>query len=113
MALGWILHMRICNQEIGVGDRYTVAPQLMPGEGWRVGGGGGGGLGSIRKQLPHADITFNLLMHRGKGVEAGICRLLRSRDRSFLHVLMPRRPGPFQQHSRQTERREPKSSYLP
>lgn len=33
MALGWILHMRICNQEIGVGDRYGVAPHLMPGEG--------------------------------------------------------------------------------
>lgn len=25
--------MRICNQEIGVGDRYGVAPCLMPGEG--------------------------------------------------------------------------------
>lgn len=49
--------MRICNQEIGVGDRYGVAPHLMPGEGGgRV--GGGGGLGSIRKQLPHADITL-------------------------------------------------------
>lgn len=36
--------------------------------------GGGGGLGSIRKRLPHADITFNLLMHRGKGVDASICR---------------------------------------
>lgn len=37
MALGWILHMRIRNQEIGVRDRYGVAPHLMPGE-----GGGGG-----------------------------------------------------------------------
>lgn len=31
---------------------------------------GRGGLGSIRKRLPHPDITFNLLMHRHKGVGA-------------------------------------------
>lgn len=73
-------------------------------------GGGGGGLGSIRKQLPHPDIAFNLLMHRRKGVEASICRLLRSRNRSFLHVLTPGCPEQFQQHSRQTDRKEPKSS---
>lgn len=58
-------------------------------------GGGGGGLGSIRKQLPHPDIAFNLLMHRRKGVEASICRLLRSRNRSFLHVLTPGCPEQF------------------
>lgn len=78
-----------------------------------MGGGGGGGLGSIRKQLLHPDIAFNLLMHQRKGVKASICRLLSSKNRYFLHALTPGCPSPFQQHSRQTERREPKSSYLP
>lgn len=36
------------------------------------------GLGSIRKRLPRPDITFNLLMHRHKGV--GALRLSASKE---------------------------------
>lgn len=36
MALGRILHIRICNQEIGVRDRYSAAPHLMAERGVEI-----------------------------------------------------------------------------
>lgn len=113
MALGRNLHIRICNQEIGVRDRYGGAPHLKAASGVEVVCVGGGGLGSIRKQLPHPDITFNLLMHQHKDVGPSICRPQRGKNRSFLHVSTPACPAPFQQHLRQIERRKPKSAYPP
>jgi len=111
MALGRILHIRICNQEIGVGDQYGAAPHLMAERGAEM-CLGAGGLGSIRKRLARTDISFNLLMHLHKDVGLSVCWLLR-RNRSFLHILTPVRPGPFQQHLRHNEMRELKSAYPP
>lgn len=110
MALGWILHIRICNQEIGVGDRYGAAPHLMA-EGDTEMRAGEGVTRSIRKRLAHTDITFNLLMHLHKDLGLSVCWLLRGRNRSFLHVSTPVCPGPFQQRLRHNERRESKSAY--
>lgn len=75
MALGRILHIRICNQEIGVEDRYSAAPHLMAGKEAKMCVGGGGGLGSIRKRLARTDITFNLLMHLHKDLGLSVCWL--------------------------------------
>lgn len=72
---------------------------------------GAGGLRSIRKRLARTDITFNLLMHLHKDVGPSVCWLLRRRNRSFLHILTPVRPRPFQQRLRHNESREPKSAY--
>lgn len=69
--------------------------------------------GSIRKRLARTDITFNLLMHLHKDLRLSICWLLRGRNRSFLQVSDPVRPGPFKQCLRHNERRESKSAYLP
>lgn len=53
MALGRILRNRICNQEIGVSDRYSAAPHRMAERGEEIVCVGGRGLRSIRKRLPH------------------------------------------------------------
>lgn len=99
------------NQEIGVRDRYGVAPHPMV-EGDAEMRAGEGVSQSIRKHLARTDITFNLLMHLHKDLGLSISWPLRGRNRSSLHVSTPVRPGPFQQRLRHNERRESKSSYL-